>query len=424
LETDERKLNIAVLGAGIAGITAAWLLAKRHRVTLFEREARLGGHTNTRTVSERDRDLEIDTGFIVCNPANYPRFYRLLDEWGVERQDSDMSFGFSCERTQLGYVGPSFREFMRCKSNLLKPVFWSFLRSQRRFNRIAVRELEAGLIGDRTLGRYLDDLGMSTFFTNNYLLPLAASVWSSPDQNMLQFPAESILRFFANHGLLRLGDFSVWQTIVGGSRTYLQRFRDSFPGRIALNAAITNVRRTEQGPVVTTKGNQPERFDQVVLAMHADQALAILDDATTMERTSLSTWQYHHNTTTLHTDVSVMPPDQRLWASWNYRRPVDAKPTDLVPITYHMNRLQNLDAHRDYFVSLNLREPIAPEHAIYEVQYAHPAYTPATFAAQKNLRALNGALATHFCGSYMGYGFHEDAVASACQVASRLGVEQ
>ena len=423
MEAVQQRLNIAVIGGGVAGLAAAWLLARRHDVTLLERDDRLGGHTNTISVTEGDREIPVDTGFIVCNAKNYPCFYRLLDEWNVPRRDSEMSFGFSCVETGLGYVGPSIRQFMKYRRNLLNPRFLSMIRSQRRFNRMAMRSLERGDLGDQTLGACLERMGMDRFFVHNYLIPLAASVWSSPDTNMLDFPAETFIRFFSNHGMLRLREFPTWQTIVGGSRTYVDRFIKRFPGSIMSSAPVEHVRRTDQGAVVSCTGRPPMEFDHVVLAAHADESLAMLADPTPGEQAALSAWTYNRSDVVLHTDAGVMPPQRQLWASWNYRRPSNADPDDPVPITYDMNRLQGLDAERDYLVSLNLQRPVAPESHIYSVQYTHPSYTPDCIRAQQAIRELDGAGKTHFCGSYMGYGFHEDAVSSACEVARRLGVE-
>ena len=422
MEAHEERLKIAVVGGGVAGISAAWLLAKRHDVTLYEGEQRLGGHTNTITVREGDRKIPVDTGFIVCNSRNYPYFYRLLDEWGVELRESDMSFGFSCERTGLGYVGPSFKDFIGYRRNLVNPRFWGLALSQRRFDRKAMAALEKGELGSRSLGDFLDEIGMGSFFVNNYLLPLAASVWSSPDSDMLDFPAETFIRFFANHGMIQMRDFPTWQTVVGGSRTYVEEFSRKFPGQIATGSPVESVRRVANGVEIMIKGSSSISFDHVVMASHAEDSLGLLSDATVSEKSALSSWRYHRSMAVLHTDDSVMPSQRRLWASWNYRRPADADPTDPVPITYYMNRLQGLNTDRDYLVSLNLRHPVRPEKVIYSVEYSHPAYTPDSISAQAALRALNGDRNTHFCGSYMGYGFHEDAVASAFLVAERLGI--
>lgn len=423
MEANATRLKIAVVGGGVAGVTAAFLLARRYEVTLLERERYVGGHTNTIEVTEPDgRTLPVDTGFIVCNAKNYPLFYRLLDLWEVPRRDSDMSFGFWCEAGGIGYTGPWVRQFLRRPSNLLDRRLLGMVLTQRRFNRRALRDLEGGEVGEVSLGAYLQRVGVGDFFVRHYLLPLSASVWSSPDRDMLDFPARTFLRFFANHGLLQLGDFPTWQTVVGGSAAYVRAFGARFAGRVMTGAEVVRVRREDGGVTVTLADGSDHRFDKVVLASHADQSLALLADPTEREQALLGAWRYHRNHTVLHSDVSVMPPDRRVWASWNYVRPADAGEDEPVPITYHMNRLQGLVSERDYLVSLNLRRPVDPGAVIYEVDYTHPVFTERSVATQAALRELGGTHDTFFCGSYLGYGFHEDAVASAVAVAEKLGV--
>lgn len=423
MEANATRLKIAVVGGGVAGVAASYLLAKRYEVTLLERERYVGGHTNTIEVTEPDgRTLSVDTGFIVCNPKNYPLFYRLLDQWCVPRRDSDMSFGYWCAASGIGYTGPSIPQFLRRPSNLLDPRFLGLVLTQRRFNRRALRDLESGAVGEVTLGEYLRRVGVGDFFIRHFLVPLSAAVWSSPDRDMLDFPARTFLRFFANHGLLQLGDFPTWQTIVGGSQAYIRAFRAKFAGRVLTGAAVARVRRGPGGAVVTLADGSDHRFDKVVLAAHADQSLALLADPTDDERALLGAWTYHRNRAVLHTDVSVMPPNHRVWASWNYVRPADAAEDEPVPITYHMNRLQGLVSRREYLVSLNLRRPVDPGSVIHSVDYTHPVFTGRSVATQSALREMGGVNDTYFCGSYLGYGFHEDAVASAVSVAEKLGV--
>ncbi|MHC5026595.1 MAG: NAD(P)/FAD-dependent oxidoreductase [Planctomycetota bacterium] len=416
-------MKIAVIGAGISGITAAYLLGKQHDVTLFERDASIGGHTNTIMVADEQGPLPVDTGFIVCNPRTYPLFYRLLDEWDVRLRDSDMSFGFYCESSRLGYVGPALREFMRKPSNLLQPRLLGMFREQRRFNKRARADLAAGAIGDITLDAYLERVGASRFFIDHYLVPLAASVWSSPDSDMRRFPALTFIQFFQNHGMLDLSDRPTWQTVVGGSHAYLDAFQTRFAGEIRTDTPVESVARGERGVTVRVTGREASRFDRVVLATHADVSLGMLADACDDERSALTAWTYHVNTAQLHTDESVMPADRRLWASWNYHRRADADPHAPVAITYSMNRLQGLRTNREYLVSLNAASLVDPEHVIYSVDYTHPGYTPQSIEAQAKLRDLNGTRHTYFCGAHIRYGFHEDGVASALDVTKHFGVE-
>jgi uncharacterized protein len=416
-------LRIAVVGAGIAGITAAYVLGKRHEVTLFERHDFIGGHTNTRNVREPEGTVvPVDTGFIVCNPRTYPLFYRLLDEWGVARRDSDMSFGYYCEASRLGYVGPAWREFVQQYTNLFRWPFVRMILEQRRFNRRALDDLALDRVGATGLGDYLERVGSSPGFKQNYLLPLAASVWSSPDGNMLEYPAVTFLRFFKNHGMLDFRDRPVWQTVVGGSQTYVRAFRDKFRGEVRENAPVHAVRREDHRVLVQCENQPPIAFDRVVMAAHADESLAMLADPSDAERSLLSTWPYHRNHTVLHTDARVMPPSRKLWASWNYRRPRHGTGSSPVSITYYMNRLQGLQTKRDYFVTLNAGSSIDPATVIFTTEYTHPAFGLSSPHAQAAVRELNGTQGTYFCGSYLGHGFHEDAVASAIDVAAKLGV--
>jgi uncharacterized protein len=423
MEVMNSRLRIAVVGAGIAGITAAHLLGKRHDVTLIERNTYLGGHTNTIVVHEESgQDVPVDTGFIVCNPKTYPMFYRLLAEWGVPLRDSNMSFGYFCDGSKLGYIGPSLREFLGQYKNFLKPAFLRMIVEQRRFNRLASADLDSGVLDDLSLGSYLDRIGATEYFQNNYLLPIAAAVWSSPDAGMLDFPANTFVRFLRNHGMLTPNHQPTWQTVVGGSHAYVQAFRSIFRGELLENSPVRAVLRNVDGVTIHFQQGDPRSFDHVVMAAHADETLALLGDATDDERRLLSAWSYHKNPTVLHTDASVLPPDRRLWASWNYRRSATASALSPVPITYYMNRLQGLKCKRDYFVTLNANDSIDPATVIYSVNYTHPAYTSRSFAAQREIKQLNGNHHTSFCGSYMGYGFHEDAVASAAAVAAKWGV--
>ena len=407
----------------MAGITAAYVLSRKHRVTLLERNEYLGGHTNTRVVNDpRNPQLSVDTGFIVCNPRNYTNFYKFLDQLGIKRQDSDMSFGFSCERTGLQYMGPSVKEFLAAPGNLLNPRFLGMVAEQFRFNRRALRDLRAGTLGEQPLGEYLKRLGTSEYFFDHYLAPLIGSIWSAPDSNALEFPALSFISFFNNHGMLELSKRPQWQTVVGGSHAYVKAFRNAFPGEVRLAAPARSLTRDGSGVTLALDGAAPERYDAVVIATHADEALKLLADPSEQEQAALGSWGYSTNRTVLHTDASVLGPKKRLWAAWNYRRRVSSSRTSPVAITYYMNKLQRLDAERDYFVTLNCGDQIDPKHVLYQVDYTHPIYTPASPVSQAQVRALNGTRNTYFCGAYMYHGFHEDAVRSALDVTAAMGL--
>ncbi len=412
-----------MVGGGVAGITAAWMLSKVHDVTLIERNDYIGGHTNTIAVQEwGPQTIPVDTGFIVCNPRTYPQFYKLLAEWGVALRDSDMSFGYYCESSGLGYIGPSLREFCQQYQNFLKPAFVRMIFEQRRFNRRVLADLDRNDLNELPLASYLQEVGASPYFLKHYLLPMAAAVWSSPDAGMLQFPAATFLRFSYNHGLLDPRRALKWQTVVGGSQTYVRAFRSRFNGEVISGAPVRAVQRSADGVTVHFQHGEARTFDYVVMAAHADESLALLADASDHERRLLSAWTYHRNPTVLHTDASLVPPNRQLWASWNYYRRAAQSANAPVPITYYMNRLQGLKCERDYFVSLNSGDMVDPSKVIYSTVYTHPAYTSQSIAAQRELKQLNGTNRTYFCGSYMGYGFHEDAVASAAAIAGKWEV--
>ncbi len=417
------RSKVLVVGGGVAGITAAYVLSRRHAVTLLEKNNYLGGHTNTRTVSDpKVPELAVDTGFIVCNPRNYTNFYKFLDQLGIARQDSDMSFGFSCERTGLQYMGPSIAEFLKAPGNLLNPQFVQMILEQRRFNKQALLDLASGTLGNTPLRDYLAKLRTSPYFFNNYLAPLIGSIWSAPDSSALEFPALSFLTFFKNHGMLEMSKRPQWQTVVGGSHSYVKAFRRAFAGDVRTACPAVSLRRDDAGVVLRISGGIEERYDKVVIATHADEALGLLEDPSTEERETLGSWRYSTNRTVLHTDSSVLGPRRRLWAAWNYRRRVNAQIDSPVAITYYMNKLQRLAAARDYFVTLNCHDAIDPASVLYEVLYTHPVYTPESVATQVRIRQANGARNTYFCGAYMGHGFHEDAVLSALDVTALFGL--
>lgn len=420
---NESSKNILVVGGGISGITAAYVLSRQHNVTLLERNKYLGGHTNTRVVEDPiNSELSVDTGFIVCNPRNYPNFYQFLDQLGVARQDSDMSFGFSCERTGLQYMGPSVKEFLMAPGNLLNARFLGMVVEQQRFNRRALKDLREGRLGEQPLGEYLRSVGTSQYFFDNYLAPLIGSIWSAPDSNAPEFPALSFFTFFQNHGMLEMSKRPQWQTIVGGSHAYLKAFQGAFKGSLRIGTPAHAISRDERGVVLSLNGAEPERYDSIVIATHADEALKLLADPSPEEISALGSWSYSKNRTVLHTDASVLGPKRRLWAAWNYRRRTNSRADSPVAITYYMNKLQRLRAQRDYFVTLNALEDINPRSVLYEVEYTHPIYTPQSPLSQKAIRDMNGSRNTYFCGAYMRYGFHEDGVISALQVTQQMGM--
>lgn len=406
-------MKIAIIGTGIAGNVAAHRLAREHDITVYEEKRRIGGHTNTVDVLAGGRKWAVDTGFIVYNDVTYPNFVRLLDELGVESQDSDMSFSVRSERNGLEYNGASLNALFAQRRNLLRPSFYRMLADILRFNREAPAMLDrpADTI---TLGDYLDGNGYSRGFIDHYIVPMGAAIWSATPGGMLAVPAAFFIRFFHNHGLLSVNDRPTWRVIKGGSAQYVKKLVAGHRDRIRLDAPVEWIRRHPEHIEVKAHGAEPERYDRVFLACHSDEALRLLADPTPQERTVLGAIGYQLNEAVLHTDHSLMPKRRRAWAAWNYHVPEGpADPEGRVALTYNMNILQSLDAPVEFCVTLNHTHAIDPEKIIRTISYSHPVFTEQAVAAQKRHREINGARRTYFCGAYWRYGFHEDGVVSA-----------
>ncbi len=418
-----KRLNIAVVGAGVSGITAAYLLQKKHNVTLFEKNDYFGGHTNTiRIPSGPDAGAAVDTGFIVLNYRTYPNFIRFLDRHGVRTEKTDMSLSYCEPDTGFCYATQNLNALFARRKNLLAPRHWRFLFEIRRFMARTKADYYNGRLEGLTLGAYLRKLNYSDDLIHRFVIPWSAAIWSAADVNMTEFPMRTFAQFYENHGLLSVEKEVPWYFIKGGSQTYVQAFLKSFEGTARSGAAVKRIRRDGAAVTLTCEGAQPETFDKVVIAAHADEALAMLDDPTPDEKRLLGAWTYSKNRVYLHTDLSWMPENRRSWASWNYLRLPGRREDAPCTVTYYMNRLQNLKTQRAYLVTLNPARPIPEEHVIKEILYTHPLYTFASFQTQPELGRLNGKNRTYFCGAYFGYGFHEDGAASAATIGGRFGV--
>lgn len=397
-------------------MTAAYTLAERHDVTLFEAASRLGGHTNTVDVRLHGETLAVDTGFIVFNERTYPNFCRLLRELGVDSQPSDMSFSVRSEASGWEYCGSSLNGLFAQRRNLLRPAFYRMLREILRFNRAAMQLLILDDASGPSLGEFLHAERFGSEFTDNYLLPMGAAIWSAPPGRMLDFPASSFARFFANHGLLSLRDRPQWRTVTGGSRRYLDAMLRARHFNVLPNSPVRRILRNDRD--VTILANDREhRFDHVIVAAHADDALRMLGDATLAECEVLGSFPYQTNQATLHTDASLMPARRRAWASWNYRVPAHSRAE--VTVTYWMNRLQRLDAAEEVFVTLNDDGKIDPAKALRQFTYHHPLYSSTAIAAQRRHGEISRGR-THYCGAYWGSGFHEDGVNSGLAAVRTL----
>ncbi len=413
-------MRIAIIGSGIAGMTAAHLLLPRHDVHLFEADDRPGGHANTVRVELDGRDVAADTGFLVYNERTYPRFTRLLAELGIGTHASDMSFAVSDRASGLEWRGTSLNTVFAQRGNVFRPRFLAMLTDVARFNRIARHVLEDPASSPATLADLLAGHRWSRGFVDWYLVPMGSAIWSADPTTFTRIPARTFTEFFSRHGLLRLRDQPQWRTITGGSARYVEALLAPLRrrGRLHLATPVTKVRR-DNGHVELLTESGPSTFDHVVLAVHSDDALAMLADPTAGERAALGAIRYQPNRATLHTDTSLMPVNRRAWASWNYLRPNGE--SHQATLTYHLNALQGLDVHQPLLVTLNRDDEIDPRRVIRRFDYAHPVIDAEAVAAQSHQRAISGGDVS-FCGAYWGYGFHEDGVNSAVAVCERFGV--
>jgi predicted NAD/FAD-binding protein len=409
----DRRLRVAVVGSGISALSCAWLLARQHEVVVYEREDRLGGHSHTVEVGGDGGDpVPVDMGFIVFNEATYPNLIALFDHLGVQSRPTDMSFAVSLDRGRFEYAAPALFAQRR---NAFRPRFWTMMGEILRFYRDAPGQL-AGLSGsDLSLGEYLKREGFSEAFRDDHLLPMAAAIWSSPAQTLMDYPAEAFLRFCHNHGLLKLVGRPVWRTVSGGSRVYVAALARALGEGVRLGRQAAHVRRLAQGVEVRDVHGGIDRFDHVVIGTHADQALALLDQPTAEERALLGAFRYSRNLTVLHSDASLMPRRRRAWGAWNYIGVEGG-----LCVTYWMNQLQGLRG-RNLFVTLNPPRPPRADTLLRTEIFEHPIFDSAAVRAQKSLWSLQGHGGVWFCGAHFGAGFHEDGLQSGLAVAEQLG---
>jgi len=413
-------MKIAVIGTGVSGSVAARLLASQHEVTVFEANDTPGGHANTVDVELGGRRYPVDTGFMVFNRRTYRNFCRMLDLLGIDSQPSDMSFSVTSAHGGVEYQGSSVNGLFAQRRNLLRPAFYQMLSDIVRFNREGMRAA-----GDRefdeqlTVAEFLRRGRYGKPFIDQYLVPMTAAIWSSDPDCIFDFPARFLLGFFANHGLMQLRDRPQWLTIPGGSRNYLTALLAPLGDCIRLRSPVSSVSRDRDSVAVTCADAMPEFFDEVVFATHADQTLAMLADPTRAEREVLRCFPYQPNSAVLHTDTGMLPRRRRAWASWNYRT---ADGEQAAGVTYDLSRLQRLETPTPLLLSLNADPLIDPEYVIRSFNYAHPGYTVDSLQAQRRHTEISGRNRTHYCGAYWGFGFHEDGVNSALNVARQFGI--
>jgi uncharacterized protein len=415
------RLRIAVIGTGISGMSAAWLLSRRHDVTVYERAPRIGGHSHTVDVVDGARLTPVDTGFIVYNEVAYPNLTALFAHLEVPTERSNMSFAVSLDGGRLEYSGNLAGLFAQ-KRNIFSPRFWSMLTDIQRFYREAPTEVTALDELCTTLGDYLDMRSYGAAFRDDHLLPMAGAIWSAPPDTMLRYPAASFIRFHDNHGLLRIANRPQWRTVTGGSRSYVERLTASYRDRVELGIGAERIRRFGDRVSVGDTAGRIVSFDHVVIAAHADEALGMLEDATAEENALLGAFRYSKNLAILHRDAALMPKRRAVWSSWNYiGPPAGADAAAACTVTYWMNRLQNIATPESLFVTLNPQRAPKPSTVIETQTYDHPIFDTAAIRAQRRLWSLQGRRRTWFCGSYFGAGFHEDGLQSGLAVAEALG---
>jgi predicted NAD/FAD-binding protein len=412
-------MKIAVIGAGISGLTAAYYLNPHHQVSVYEAADRVGGHTATVDVSHQGRSYAIDTGFIVFNDWTYPNFIELMNELGVESQPTEMSLSVRCETSGLEYGGNNLNTLFAQRRNLLRPSFHKMLRDILRFNREAISDLEGGRISHlTTLGEYLASNRYGEAFIYQYMLPMGCAIWSASTDRMVDFPLRFFVQFFKNHGLLSVSDRPQWRVIRGGSRSYLEPLTESFRKSIFVNSKIQNIQRLGDSVELIMSDGRVLVYDQVVLACHSDQALALLNDATLAERSALMDIPYQKNEVVLHTDEEILPRRRVAWSSWNYL--LRERFQERAVLTYNMNILQGIKSDSTFCVTLNATESISSRKIINRFEYSHPVFSLDSVSAANRIEQINGTNKTWFAGAYLGNGFHEDGVVSGRNVARAI----
>lgn len=420
------RQNIAIIGSGISGLGAAYLLSPHHEVTIYEADHRPGGHSHTVDVHVDGQRFGVDTGFLVFNERTYPLLCRLFGHLQVPVVKSDMSFSVKIPENDLEWAGTDLDSVFAQRRNLFRPSFWGMLRDILRFNKCATRDLDNPMLSGISLGTYLDSHGYGHAFRNDYLLPMAAAIWSCPAEQMLAYPFHTFVRFCHNHGLLQIMDRPNWMTVAGGSRTYVAMLIDTIRthgGHLHLESPITGIVRAADHVNIST-ANGSVSYDQVIMACHSDQALQILGaDATSEEQALLGSIHYQANRAVLHTDQTLLPDNRKVWAAWNYASPgAVSKTTGCSPVSvsYLLNKLQPLPTETPVIVTLNPWHEPDPARTFRQIHYAHPVFDGPAIAAQAAIKKISGLNRTFYAGAWLGYGFHEDGFASAVRAASQL----
>ena len=409
-------LRIAVIGGGVSGLSAAWLLSQAHDVVVYEKDSRLGGHSNTVNADLPSGSIAVDTGFIVYNEPSYPNLTALFDHLGIETEESCMSFAASIDGGRVEYSGQSASTIFAKKSNAASPTFWRMLTDIPRFHRDAKKALDGGFCEHASLGEFVAERRYGRGFRDHFLKPMAAAIWSTPAIKVLEYPALSFFNFFHNHGLLKVQNGQHWRTVSGGSQSYVRELEKAFADNVRLSSGVARIERAANGVMVTDVNGHADRFDQVVVASHGNAALEMLSDASEEERAVLSGFSYQPNRAVLHVDDGQMPRRRRAWSSWNYLSEAQDG-----AVTYWMNRLQNLPCKENVFVTLNPVAPVREDAIIADFSYEHPIFNARTWKAQRDIWRIQGRGGVWYAGAHLGYGFHEDGLQSGLAVAEAIG---
>jgi len=413
-------MKIAVVGTGIAGMSAAWLLHKSHDITVYEKNDRIGGHSNTVQVPLGDKMIPVDTGFIVYNEPSYPNLTALFKHLDVPTKHSDMSFAASLDGGRFEYSGTDMNGYLGQRRNVLRPRFWRMTTDLLRFYKEAASYIADPRADEMSLGAYLAAHNYRPAFLNDHLMPMGAAIWSTTATEMAAYPARAFFRFFESHGLLLLTDRPPWRTVDGGSRAYVDRLTAKYRDRVRYQG-VRDIKRFADHVIVEDDSGVRDTYDHVVIAGHADEAFGMLSDPDALETSLLGTWRYTANRAVLHSDISLMPKRKRVWSSWNFIEGQTGVEDEPLCVTYWMNQLQSLDANSEVFVTLNPVHAPRPGKIYQEFNYTHPFFDQTALASQRKLWQLQGRNRTWFCGSYFGYGFHEDALQSGLAVGEQLG---
>ena len=419
MRENNKRLKIAIIGTGISGLTSAYLLSKKHDLTIYEKNNYIGGHTHTHKVKDNNQFLNIDSGFIVYNENTYPNFIKLLDMINVKRQHTDMGFSVKSSKIDFEYAGNSLNSIFSKKTNLLNLSFLKMIYDIIRFNKLSNKELNSNNL-DLTLKEYLKNNTFSKYFINNYIIPMGSAIWSTSPKLMLDMPAYFFIRFFKNHGLLQITNRPQWWVIKNGSKQYVKKLIKNFKDNIKLNTTIKSIKRINN-KVHIQLDNDVEIFDKVVIATHSDQALQLLNKPTNDEKNILNSIKYQKNIALMHTDHTILPKRKLAWSSWNYL--INKNKNDLVTLTYNMNILQSLKSDTTFCVTINNTKNLDKSKIIKEIVYHHPLFTSNSVKAQAKKDDICGMNNTYYCGAYWGYGFHEDGVKSALDVCKKFGLD-